>query len=325
MELLGGFVRLFFSPRFLTHRLLGLSYLLQYVSAVALYLFDYDAFLRSALVWTLPLNALAQSVNAALTFTFLPKKDDPGFAAVSDKSMLSYYTVVENSFYSLQLLFAMCYLSDRLRPLIRSTVVIEPLFVFFLFFLRHLWPSSRIGASLANAKNKSDANRFTLTVSTYAIKTFYVLAKHFIGLAILYLRFLDRLSSEDIRLLYGVQLLSAYASTISIFIHTLKFKHYINWWTAMVAYDVIIPGYMFLFYNMRTLVAINADVFMLCGVGMVFNLAPKVLGVRPWFVWQLVVAGMLYGKAPIEQLPNVVHPGIFVVSCAFSIALLFRP
>ena len=37
-----------------------------------------------------------QSVNAALTFTFLPRKEDPGFSAVSDKSVLSYFTVLEN-------------------------------------------------------------------------------------------------------------------------------------------------------------------------------------------------------------------------------------
>ena len=43
---------------------------------------------------------MAQSANAALTFTFLPRKEDPGFSAVSDKSVLSYYTVLENSFYA---------------------------------------------------------------------------------------------------------------------------------------------------------------------------------------------------------------------------------
>ena len=37
-----------------------------------------------------------------------------------------------------------------------------------------------------------------------------------------------------------------YAATVSIFIHTLKFKGYIGPITAMVAYDVIIPGFLFL-------------------------------------------------------------------------------
>ena len=64
-------------------------------------------------VITVPLNSVIQSINAAHTFTFLPKKEDPGFAAVSDKSVLSYYTIVENSFYASQLLFACCYLHDK--------------------------------------------------------------------------------------------------------------------------------------------------------------------------------------------------------------------
>ena len=215
--------------------------------------------------------------------TVLPKREDPGFAAVSDKSVLSYYTVLENSFYSLQLLFACCYLSDDIRPLIRRTKVIEPLFVFFVFYMRHLWPSSRISASLNNAKNKSDKNRLTLTVSAYAIKVFYLLAKHFIGTFPLYLAYLGRLTEEDQRLLYGVQIVSAYASTISIFIHTLKFKRKIGPLTAMVAYDIIIPAFAFLYYNMAFVIVRNYDIAMICFVALILNLAPKVGPVRRGF------------------------------------------
>jgi hypothetical protein len=63
-----------------------------------------------------------------------------------------------------------------------------------------------------------------------------------VGAFPLYLQFLDRVTDRDRYLLYGIQTLSAYASTISIFIHTLKFKRYIGPTTAMIAYDIIIPG-----------------------------------------------------------------------------------
>jgi hypothetical protein len=69
-----GFAKLFFSSRFIKHRVIGLAFLLQYAAAVYLYITDYDRYLTSFLVWTVPLTGLSQSINAALTFTFLPKK-----------------------------------------------------------------------------------------------------------------------------------------------------------------------------------------------------------------------------------------------------------
>ena len=168
---LRGCAHLFCRRKRLSHRLLGLLYLLQLAAAVTLYCHDFERYLASPLVWTLPLNAVVQSANAALLFRFLPRKDDPGFSAVSDKSVLSYYTVVENSFYAGQLLFACCILQPDIRARIQRLVLVEPTLTFFPFYLRHLWPSSRITAALGNSeKNMSDANRLTLTVSAYAIK-----------------------------------------------------------------------------------------------------------------------------------------------------------
>lgn len=288
--MVNGFGKLFGASRFRVHRLMGLTFLIQFAAEVYLYLFDYPAYLASPLVWSVPLNGFLQSVNAALTFTFLPRKEDPGFAAVSDKSGLSYYTVVENSFYAMQLLFACCYLHNDIRPLIQKCVVVEPFFVFFVFYARNLWPSSRISAALKNPSNKSAANMRKLTISAYAIKVFYVFAKHFVGFFPLYLRFLDRVDADDQRLLYGVQVLSAYASTISIFIHTLKFKHYIGPVTAMVAYDIIIPGYAYLFFNMSHLILNNSDVALIALVGMFLNIAPK----PTWHIYQALVAFVFY-------------------------------
>ena len=321
-----GFKRLFFTYKFLSHRLIGLTYLIQYVIALYLYPFDYDKFLVSNIIWTLPLTALCQSINASLTFTFLPKKKHPGFAAVSDKSVLSYYTVVENSFYSLQLLFAYCYLSDYIRPYIQKSIIIEPIFVFFIFYFRDLWPSSRISASLANStKNKSDSNRWILIVSTYSIKIFYLFAKHFIGTFPLYLQFLNRITKEDQRLLYGVEMLSAYASTISIFIHTLKFKRYIGSITAMIAYDIIIPGFIYLYYGMFKILMKNMDVVMITGVGMVLNLVPKIYGnIRPWFIWQAIVAYMFYGQVEIAKITEIIDIRYYLIFMFVTTACLFR-
>ena len=300
-----GFSGLFFRRKFLAHRLGGLLFLVQYVISVPLYLYDYPRWLASPLPWSVPLTGFLQSVNAARTFTFLPKRADPGFAAVADASSLSYYTVVENSFYSMQCLFASCYLHDALYPAIRRLVIVEPLLVFLVFWFRDLWPASRISAALGKKdKSMSDAHRLKLTVSAYAIKAFYIYAKHYVGFFPLYLRFLGRLDADDTRLLFGVQVLSSYAATVSIFIHTLKFKGYIGPIAAMVAYDVIIPGFLYLYANMLPLLLRNADVALVVAAGMVLNLAP-----RPAFhVYQGCVAAAFYagwvGAAPLEVQPS---------------------
>ena len=193
-----GFSGLFFRRKFLAHRLGGLLFLVQYVISVPLYLYDYPRWLASPLPWSVPLTGFLQSVNAARTFTFLPKRADPGFAAVADASSLSDYTVVENSFYSMQCLFASCYLPDNLFPAIRRLVVVEPPLVFLVFWFRDLWPASRISAALGKKdKSMSDAHRFKLTMSAYAIEAFYIYAKHYVGFFPLYLRFLGRLDADD--------------------------------------------------------------------------------------------------------------------------------
>merc|ERR1719210_2136021 len=137
-----GFFALFFTRKFFLHRIVGLCFLLQYAATVYLYLTDYPKWLQTPLVWSVPLTGVLQSVNAAVFFTFLPRREDPGFAAVSDQSALSYYTVLENSFYAMQALFASCYLHPSIRPWIHATGIVEAFYVFFVFWARDLWPSS---------------------------------------------------------------------------------------------------------------------------------------------------------------------------------------
>ena len=310
---------LFTKRKFLSHRIFGLIFLIQYSVSTYLFFNHYVYWLSSPFVYTVPLNSLIQSINAAYTFTFLPKKEDPGFAAVSDKAVLSYYTVVENSFYASQLLFACCYLHEKYFKIIRKTIVLEALYVFFIFYIRHLWPTSRINAALTNSKNKTDANRKTLILSSYAIKFFYLFAKHFIGTFPLYLQFLGRVDKDMQYNLYGIQILSSYAATISIFIHTLKFKKWIGPITAMVAYDIIIPGYAILFYRMRYILYDNSDVSAICFIAMILNLAPKIQltkehTIRPWFIWQIYVAYLFYSDYPTNRIfSNINTPQFYFV------------
>ena len=61
---MAGFSHLFFRKKFGLHRILGLSYLVQLAAAVGLYFYDYERYLGSVLVWSLPLNAVAQGSDS---------------------------------------------------------------------------------------------------------------------------------------------------------------------------------------------------------------------------------------------------------------------
>ena len=59
--------KMFFTRKFIVHRLVGLSYLLQYVLVGFYYFYDYKGFLDSWLLVTLPLTGVFQSVTAIYT------------------------------------------------------------------------------------------------------------------------------------------------------------------------------------------------------------------------------------------------------------------
>jgi hypothetical protein len=60
-------ITLFFSPKFIIHRVLGLAYLIQWAAALYLYFADYDYFYNSILIWSLPLTGFSQSIVASLS------------------------------------------------------------------------------------------------------------------------------------------------------------------------------------------------------------------------------------------------------------------
>jgi len=136
LEAVYGFFYLFFSKKFIVHRVVGFSYLVQYLIVIYLYFADYEKlFLTSPLIITLPLTGVLQSVIAIYTFTFLPKyQSDPGY--YSDKSTLSYAFIKENSFYAGILAFQWLYYNDNVFPYIRKFYIIEILFVFLPYLFR---------------------------------------------------------------------------------------------------------------------------------------------------------------------------------------------
>jgi len=297
-------VALFFSPKFFIHRVTGLLYLLQYIAVFYLYFADYPLLLRSGLTVTLPLTGFIQSVIAARTFTFLPKgnNDDPGY--YSDKSTLSYRFVVENSFFSLIALFQWVYYRHDFYYAFRTTplILVENIFTFLPYVFRPLWPKTHFRSSLKlSEKNKSNQNRNFFIVVTWITKIFYVWAKHYIGYFLNYVRFLDRVTEEERYHIFLLMTFGAFATTISMFLHTLKFKKYIGPRTSYVIY---MASYLATFYSFAMIANTflkNGDLVLIAFVGMVLNFTSHKVQVAYQVVVMVVLNCMRWG-VPISSI-----------------------
>lgn len=280
---------LFVHPKFAVHRVFGFVYLLQWFSALYLYFADYDYFIKSPLIWSLPLNGVIQSLTATYYFSFLPKKVDPGY--YSDRSALSYDFVKENIFFAVILMFQWLYYSDRFYPGIKKSITGEYIFVFFPYFFRGLVPKSSFRDALNDTRNKSAQNKTFYIIVTWVTKVFYMWAKHYIGFFMNYLRFMGRVSAEQQYHMYFLLIFSACATTISMFLHTLKFKGYIGPKTSYLLYMASYLATFYSFVRIGDVFLKSPDLVLLTLGGMLLNFAPV------WTQWgyQIFAAAFLYG------------------------------
>ncbi|KAJ3203887.1 hypothetical protein HDU67_009889, partial [Dinochytrium kinnereticum] len=188
--------KLFFTRKFITHRVGGLAFLIQFAAAFILYFANYEAFLNSFLIWSLPATGLFQSVSAIYSFSFLAKHKIVG-GYFGDKAIMSYEFVVENSFYAMILLLQWLYYHDTYFGYMGATVVLEQLFVFFPYAFRKLWPSTSFRDAMKSNGNKSVANIEFYIMMTQVTKAFYIWAKHFIGFFLNYARFMHRIDDTQ--------------------------------------------------------------------------------------------------------------------------------
>ncbi|CAF0790806.1 unnamed protein product [Adineta steineri] len=262
---------LFFQKKFLVHRLVGLLYLIQYALCFYWYCKNYETFKESFLIWSLPLTGLIQSIIATLTFTFLSRtKIDPGY--YSDRGTLSYAFIVENTFFAGLLLFQWLYYSDFFYYYINNSIIIDNLIVFLPYILRQLWPKTHFRDSLKNSdKNKTTPNRKFYIIVTIITKVFYVWAKHYIGYFLNYIRFFDLANSQQISYIYLLLIFSAFATTISVFLHTLKFKGYIGPRTSYIIYMASYLATFYSFIQIRDIFFIHYDLAIYVLIGVVIN------------------------------------------------------
>jgi hypothetical protein len=289
-----GFIHLFFQRRFVVHRLFGLAYLIQFAYITVLFMADYPAFLASNVIITFPITGVLQSLSATYYFTFLPKKGrNPGY--FSDKSVMSYNLVKENIFFATLLCFQWLYYNDRVHAIYVTMPTsmrwvfdaLERSFVFLPYMIwRPLVPKTSFRdaiESTADPRKTSQGNENFYYYGTHVTKIFYMWAKHYIGFFLNYLQYMNLVDDRIRYLVYMTLIPSAFATTIALFLHTLRFKGYTS---GVVSFSVYIVSYMATFYSYVQLMYVFKTYWLLTlytFIGMVINR----LSLFNWHVYQI--------------------------------------
>lgn len=224
----------------------------------------------------MPLTGVVQSLNAVNTFTFLPKKQvDPGY--YSDKSTMSYRFIYENIFYESILAFQWIYMNNGVYTWLLTNPeiggFIEALFVFLPYtcIREPFFPKTHFRDSLENKKNKSDANQQFYDVLTKLTSVFYLFAKHYIGYMLNYMRFNNLIPDDMIYSIHFMLIAAQAATTIAMFLHTLKFKGYISGRLSFMLYVISYMMTVVSWIGMRHVIFLSPQLIAIALVGLLLN------------------------------------------------------
>ena len=251
--------------KFRTHRITGGIYLLYYTYLWYWFVTDIESYINSSLTILLPSLGVLQTIIAMRTFTFLPRnKDNSGKQGYfSDKHTMSYDFLCENIFFSGILLFQWIYYSRD----IKFHYIIENIMVFLPYvLLRPFTPKTSFRSSISNKNENSSVNSKFMLYVTNITKIFYVFAKHNLGFYLNYLMFLGVVSEIERYYVHLMLLFAAFATTIAMFLHTLKFKKYIS---ARCSMTIYVASYLCTIYSLvhiLMLANINIEYIILGGV-----------------------------------------------------------
>jgi len=201
--------------------------------------------------------------------------------------------VKENGFYSMICLFQFLYYLPYLTPWFQRFYVIEATWVFLPYFLiRPFFPKTSIRSSFGNDHNKSTSTAITFYYyAAWTTKVFYLWAKHFIGLYVNYLMFLGFVDERMRMLVFGNLIWGSFATTFSMFLHTLRFKGYMP---GMMSFSMYVASYMMTFYSYSKFFHVffeHSALSLLTLAGLFIN----VYNYRLHDLFQVVLTGAAYG------------------------------
>ena len=169
---------------------------------------------------------LVQAHSAFFSFKVLPDSEDAGY--YSDRAVLSRLFVHENSFFQLLAFFGSLYYIDSARQNLQSTTfgrIVEIIWVFFPYVIVRPWfPRTSFSNAGTSRNGRSKKNEQFYKVGTLMIKIFYMWAKYVLGFFINFICYLNAANEEEMKLIRGLFLLNCGTVSISVFLHTLRFK-----------------------------------------------------------------------------------------------------
>jgi hypothetical protein len=172
------------------------------------------------------LLGILQGTSAYFSFKVLPDAEDPGY--YSDKAVLSRNFIHENIFFTLMCIFGSVYYNEQARETLRSNIfgrILECIYVFWPFVVIRTWfPITRFKNAGSTRKGRTDKNEKFYQTATSMVKFFYLWAKYFLGFYVNFMVFLGIVTEEDWKFLHGMFLLNLGTVSLSIFLHTLRFK-----------------------------------------------------------------------------------------------------
>lgn len=163
-------------------------------------------------------------MSAYFSFKVLPELADPGY--YSDKAVLSRTFIHENTYFATITYLGSCLYHDT----IRTQMMAHPLgrIILFIFvywnyiLLRPFFPITSF--SNAGDSGRSERNAQFYRVGTMLVKIFYLWGKYFLGFMLNWVIYLGLATDRDMRFVRGLFLTNVGTMSISVFLHTLRFK-----------------------------------------------------------------------------------------------------
>jgi len=169
---------------------------------------------------------IIQGFSAYFSFKVLPELNDPGY--YSDRAVLSRSFVHENIFFTLMAVFGSIYYNSDCREVLRANTggrIIEAIYIFWPYILVRTWfPLTRFSNSGQTYKGRTINNKRFYETATLMVKFFFLWAKYFLGYYVNFMIYLDLVKEEHWKVIHGMLLLNAGTVSLSVFLHTLRFK-----------------------------------------------------------------------------------------------------
>ena len=169
---------------------------------------------------------IIQGYSAFFSFKVLPELNDPGY--YSDKAVLSRSFVHENIFFTLMAVFGSIYYNAECREMLRSNIggrIVEAIYIFWPYILVRTWfPLTRFSNAGQTHKGRTTQNERFYEFGTLAVKFFFLWAKYILGFYLNFMVYLGFVQEEHWKVIHGMLLLNAGTVSLSVFLHTLRFK-----------------------------------------------------------------------------------------------------